>query len=70
MKNEATAVQKMAEWGMQGFQSSFPRLKEKIKYDEQGEQKIMLYLMVYLYLYNFRVAKVGQNQIRNVYMPD
>ena len=27
----------------------------------------MLYLMVYLY--NFRVAKVGQNLISNVYMP-
>jgi hypothetical protein len=48
----------MAEWGMRGFQSSFPRSKEKNIYEEQGEQKIM-----------FRVAKVGQNQIQSVYMP-
>jgi hypothetical protein len=49
---------------MQGFQSSFPRLKEKILYEERGERKIMLDLMVLLY--NFRVAKVGQNQIQSV----
>jgi hypothetical protein len=67
VNNEATAVRQMAEWGMRGFQSSFPRLKDKIKFEERGERKIMLNLMVYLY--NYRVAKVGQNQIRNVYMP-
>ena len=44
-----------------------PRLKEKILYEERGERKIMLNLMVLLY--NFRVAKVGQNQIQSVYMP-
>lgn len=42
-------------------------MKEKIKYEERGERKIMLNLMVLLY--NFRVSKVGQNQIRSVYMP-
>jgi len=34
----------MAEWGMHDFQSSFPRLKEKIKFEEQGERKIIFYL--------------------------
>jgi hypothetical protein len=67
VNNEATAVRQMAEWGMRGFQSSFPRLKEKIKFEERGERKVMLHLMVHLY--NYRVAKVGQNQIMNVYMP-
>jgi DDE superfamily endonuclease len=67
VNNEATAVRQLSEWGMRGFQSSFPRLKEKIKYEERGERKIMLNLMVLLY--NFRVSKVGQNQIRSVYMP-
>jgi hypothetical protein len=67
LNNYATSVRQMAEWGMQGFQSSFPRLKEKILYEEKGEWKIMLNLMVLLY--NFRVAKVGQNQIQSVYMP-
>ena len=67
LNNDATSVQQMAEWGMRGFQSSFPCLKENILYEEQGERKIMLNLMVLLY--NFRVAKVGQNQIQSVYMP-
>ncbi len=44
---------------MRGCQSSLPHLKEKIIYEDRGEQKIMLNLMVLLY--NFRVAKVGQN---------
>jgi len=56
----------MAKWGVQGFQSSFPRLKGKKNYEEGGECKIMLNLM--LLLCNFRVAKVGQNQIQSVYM--
>jgi len=38
---------------MRGFQSSFPRLKEKILYEERGERKIMLNLMVLQY--NFRL---------------
>jgi len=67
VNNEATAVRQMAEWGMRAFQGSFPRLKEKIRFEERGERKIMLNLMVLLY--NFRASKVGQNQIRNVYMP-
>ncbi len=50
VNNEATAVWQMAEWGMRGIQSSFPRLKEKVKFEEQGEWKIILYLMVYLYI--------------------
>jgi len=57
----------MTEWGMQGFQSSSPCLKEKIIYEERGERKIMLNLMVLLY--NFRVAKVEQKQIQSVYLP-
>jgi len=34
LNNDATSVRQMAEWGMQGFQSSFPRLKEKLLYEE------------------------------------
>jgi hypothetical protein len=49
MNNKGTAVRQIAEWGMQGVQSSFARLKEKIKFEEQGEHKVILYLMVYLY---------------------
>jgi hypothetical protein len=44
-----------------------PLFKGKNIYEERGEWKIMLNLMVLLY--NFRVAKIGQNQIQSVYMP-
>jgi len=57
LNNDATSVRQMAEWGMQGFQSSFPRFKDKVIYKERGERKIMLNLMVLLH--NFRVTKVG-----------
>jgi hypothetical protein len=33
---------------MRAFQGSFPRLKEKIRFEERGERKIMLNLMVLL----------------------
>ena len=45
----------------------FPRLKEKFYFEERGERNVMLNLMVLLY--NFQASKVGQNQIRNIYMP-
>jgi hypothetical protein len=67
VNNEAAAIRQMAEWGMQAFQGSFPRLKEKIRFEERGERKIRLNLMVLLY--NFRASKVGQNQIQNIYLP-
>jgi hypothetical protein len=67
LNNEATAVRQMSEWGMRGFQSSFSCLKEQIRYEARGERKITLTLVTLLY--NYRVAKVGQNQIRSVYMP-
>jgi hypothetical protein len=67
LNNEAKAVRQMSEWGKQGFQSSFPHLKEQIRYEARGERKITLTLVTLLY--NYRVANVGQKQIRSVYMP-
>ena len=65
--NEATAMRKIAEWWMRALQGLFPWLKEKILFEERGDRKIRLNLMVLLY--NFQVSKVGQNQIGSVYMP-
>lgn len=65
--DEATAMRQSAEWGMRALQSSFPRLKERFIYEENGEQKTMLTMMILLY--NLRARKIGINQIRNVYMP-
>ena len=45
------------------IQGSFPRLTEPIKYEERGDRKIILSLMVHLY--NFQTSQVGINQILN-----
>ncbi len=63
----ATSVRQLSEWGMRGLQGSFPRIKDRLRYEERGERKIILQLIVYLY--NFRASTVGQNQIQSTYMP-
>jgi len=51
---------------MRAYRSSFPRLNERIPYEEHGEQLVILHLATLLY--NFQCANVGLNQIRNVYV--
>ena len=63
----ATSLRQAAEWGMRALQSAFPRLKDHIAYEENGERTIILQLLPLLY--NLRCSKVGLNQIRNTYMP-
>jgi hypothetical protein len=67
MHRQATSVRQMAEWGMRGLQGSFPRLTDKILYEERGERRIMLEMIVLLY--NYRASTVGQNQIQSSFMP-
>jgi hypothetical protein len=65
---EATSMRQAAEWGMRAAQSSFPRLKDRFVYKENGERQRVLYSM--FLLYNCRTRMVGiLNQIRNFYMP-
>ena len=52
---------------MRGLQGSFPRLKHRIIYEENGEQAIILKFITLLY--NYRVQSVVINQILNHYMP-
>ena len=66
-KREATSAQQTAEWGMLVLQASFPRLKDRFVYEERGERRIVLKMMVLLY--NMRARMVGINQILNTYMP-
>lgn len=68
LQREATSMRQTSEWGMRGMQGSFPRLKDRIKYEEGGERRIILELCARLY--NFRAREVGINQIRTVYMPN
>ena len=63
----ATSAWQIAEWGMHALQGSFPRLSDRFQYEENGERKAMLLTIVLLY--NYRVNKVGINQILNTYMP-
>jgi len=67
VNRQATSVRQLSEWGMRGLQASFPRLKDRLLYDEVGERKIILELIVLLF--NFLAVTVGQNQITSVFMP-
>jgi hypothetical protein len=59
-------MRQSAEWGMCGIQSSFSCLKGTFVYEETGEHRIMIKMMVLLY--NLCARTVGINQIRNVFM--
>jgi hypothetical protein len=64
---EATSLRQSAEWGMRAIQSAFPRVTNRIRYEEKGTRAIMMRCMVLLY--NFRLKNVGLNQIQTVYEP-
>ena len=66
LQAQATSMRQSAEWGMRSFQSSFPRIKDRILYEESGERGLILKLFVFLF--NYRANKVGINQIKNTYL--
>ena len=63
---DATSMRQSAEWGMRSFQASFPRVKDRFIYEENGERGLILKLFVFLF--NYRSNKVGINQIKNTYL--
>jgi DDE superfamily endonuclease len=67
IQRQATSVRQLSEWGMRGLQASFPRLKDRMPYEEKGARRLTMRLIVYLY--NYRAAVVGMNQIQSVFMP-
>jgi hypothetical protein len=67
LQQEATSLRQAAEWGMRAIQSSFPRLKDRIQYENNGERKVFLLLLPLLY--NYRTNLVGLNQIGSTYVP-
>jgi DDE superfamily endonuclease len=67
-QQQATSLRQAAEWGMRAIQSSFPRLRDRIFYEESGVERRVFLSLVPL-LYNFRLHYVGLNQLRNTYMP-
>ena len=58
----------MSEWDMNGFQNSFPRAKDRIKYEDHGNRA--LYIQLFTRLYNLRSNIVGTNQICSSFMPN
>ena len=67
MLREATSMRQAAEWGMRALQGSFPRLKARLKYEENGERKCIIQCI--MLVYNFRARYCGINQIRTTFMP-
>ena len=59
-------MRQSAVWGMRSFQASFPRVKDRFIYEENGERGLILKLFVFLF--NYRSNKVGINQIKNTYL--
>jgi hypothetical protein len=68
LHRQATSVRQLSEWGMRGLQGSFPRLRDRLKYEERGERRIILEMIVLLF--NFRSSTVGLNQIQSTFMPN
>lgn len=64
-KRQATSMRQSSEWGMRALQSSFPRMCDRMVYEQKGERRIGLKMMVLLY--NLRARMVGINQIKNVF---
>ncbi len=51
---------------MQEFQSSLPRIKDRMKFETHGEQKVTLTMMILLY--NLQAQTVGINQLLSFYV--
>jgi DDE superfamily endonuclease len=69
MKNrQAKSVRQLAEWGMHQIQSKFPRMTDKIKYEEKGTRQLDLSLMIRLY--NHQVVLVASCGIISPYSLD
>lgn len=67
VKRAATSMRQAAEWGMRAVQASFPRLKDTLPYEENGERRMILTCL--FLLFNCRARLVGINQIASVYLP-
>ena len=67
LKREATSMRQAAEWGMRDLQSSYPRLKDTLLYEEFGECHHIFHCL--LHLFDLCSRHVGINQITNVYLP-
>jgi len=68
VNSEATSMRQSAEWGMGLLKTSFPRMRDRLRFDDLGERKLTFRMC--FWLFNYRSNTVSINQIKNVYMPD
>ena len=64
---QATSARQSAEWGMRALQGSFPRLKDRMYYEEWGKRRLILLSVVLMF--NHRTSLIGLNQLISIYMP-
>jgi hypothetical protein len=62
---DATSMRQFAELGMRAFQSSMPGLKDCMKFETPGEQRVTLTMMILLHNLQARAARI--NQLTSVY---
>ena len=55
-----------SEWGIRLIQGSFPKLEDKMPYEDFDERKFVLNLVVLLY--NFQTHNIGIYQILDTFM--
>ena len=66
INRDATSIRQLSEWGMRMIQAQFPRLKDNVNFEDEGERKILFRLMCHLY--NYQTHSIGHNTILNSYM--
>ncbi len=49
VKKAATSMRQSSEWGMRIMQASFPRISDRITWEERGDREEFLKLIVHLY---------------------
>jgi len=49
VKEQATSVRQTSEWAITSFQGSFPRVKDRTKYEHHGEIKLIIKMLILLY---------------------
>ena len=59
INEQATSVRQLSEWGMRMIEGQFPRIKDSLRYKEEGERKIILRPMTLIY--NSQTSLVGTN---------
>jgi hypothetical protein len=48
---DGTLMQQLDEWGMHVLQLSMPRIKDWMKFEEQGERNVTLTMMIFFHNY-------------------